>query len=90
MSGRAITLPNGTQVECANRRCRRTFIIGERRDGRMDKRTRFCCAACEKQHWRDVTRHPAKAGNGTAMTEFHSAAHYASWERRTSEGGEAV
>lgn len=78
-------LEEGTRVECANRRCRKAFVIGERNDGKPDRRTRFCCAACEKQYWRDVTRHKAKAGNGTPMTEFHSAAHYASWERSTSE-----
>lgn len=24
---------------------------------RLDKRTRFCCAVCERQYWRKVTRH---------------------------------
>ena len=48
----------GLQIECANVRCHRTFTIGDRKDGKPDKRTRFCCANCEKQYWRDVTRHP--------------------------------
>jgi len=73
----------GLRLECGNARCRRVFTIGERENGREDKRTRFCCEACERQHWRDVTRHPAKAGCGTPMTEFHSIADYISYERRT-------
>lgn len=72
----------GLSVECANRRCRRVFVIGERRNGKLDKRTRFCCAQCEKQYWRDVTRHP-KQGNGAPMQEFHSLQDYGSYERRT-------
>ena len=48
----------GLRLVCENRRCGRTFVIGDRNDGKPDKRTRFCCAACERQHWRDVTRHP--------------------------------
>lgn len=73
----------GLRVECANRRCKRVFVIGDREDGHLDKRTRFCCAACEKQYWRDVTRHPKAATNGTPMQKFHSAQEYASYERKT-------
>lgn len=50
----------GLAVECGNARCRRVFVIGDRQDGKVDRRTRFCCAACERQHWRDVTRHPRR------------------------------
>lgn len=27
---------------------------------KVDKRTRFCCAKCERQWWRRETRHPLK------------------------------
>lgn len=29
----------------------------------VDKRTRFCCAHCEKQWWRKETRHPTSLTN---------------------------
>lgn len=54
----------GLRVACANVRCRRVFLIGGREDGKIDKRTRFCSAECEKQYWRDVTRHPEKKRRG--------------------------
>ena len=73
----------GLRVACGNGRCRRVFVIGDREDGKPDKRTRFCCAACEKQYWRDVTRHPAKASNGAPMQGFRTMQEYASYERRT-------
>ena len=73
----------GLEVECANRRCKKTFVIGDRNDGKIDKRTRFCCAACEKQYWRDVTRHHGKRSNGTAMQLYRSAQEYASHEKYT-------
>lgn len=75
----------GLRIECGNARCRRAFTIGDREDGKPDRRTRFCCAACERQHWRDVTRHPAHAGAGTPMVQFRSAAELASWEKRSAE-----
>ena len=80
---------NGMQIECANVRCRKTFTIGDRNDGRIDKRERFCCAACEKQYWRDVTRHP-KPERVTHLQQFHSAEEYASYERRTNKQMEAI
>lgn len=76
----------GLTIECANLRCRKVFVIGDRYNGKKDKRTRFCCAACEKQYWRDVTRHPAKATNGTAMQNYHSVNEYAAYERKTNGG----
>jgi hypothetical protein len=76
---------NGLKIQCANSRCRRVFAVGDREDGRIDKRTRFCCAACERQYWRDITRHPRTAGNGAPMQLFHSLQHYSSYERRTND-----
>lgn len=31
---------------------------------RCDKRTRFCCAKCERQWWRKETRHKKESKNG--------------------------
>ena len=49
---------------CAN--CRRVVTTDSR--GHLDKRTRFCCAKCEKDYWRKVTRHPAREQKRSAMT----------------------
>ena len=76
----------GMRIECASLRCKKVFVIGDRNDGRPDKRTRFCCAACEKQYWRDVTRHPGKRSNGAPMANWSSAREYAGYERRTNQG----
>lgn len=48
--------------------------------GVKDKRTRFCCAACEKKFW----RHPPWENPSTRIN-FHSVEEYASWERRTND-----
>lgn len=48
--------------------------------GIKDKRTRFCCRSCEKKFW----KHPHWERE-SSNTNFHSAAEYASWERRTNE-----
>ena len=53
----------GLRLMCSNARCGRVFTIGDREDGRRDRRTRFCCADCERQFWRDATRHPLKTGS---------------------------
>lgn len=45
-----------------------------------DRRTRFCCASCEKKYW----RHPPYEQE-TSRTNFHSVQEYLSWERRTNE-----
>lgn len=79
-----MSLQNGISLTCANERCGRAFVIGDRQDGKPDRRSRFCCAECERQHWRDVTRHPRKAGTGTPMTNWHSAREYAAYEKKTS------
>ena len=79
-----LTFPDGTILNCANERCGRVFVVGDRQDGKRDKRTRFCCAECERQHWRDMTRHPRKAGAGTPMTNWHNIQEYASYEKATS------
>lgn len=41
------------EFDCKNLRCKRHVVVVEKRD----KRTSFCCPQCEKQYWRDVTRH---------------------------------
>lgn len=46
--------------------------------GSKDKRTRFCCASCEKKFW----RHPHWE-NPSMRMNFHSVEEYASYERRT-------
>lgn len=58
----------GLRVECGNARCRKIFAIGDRDDHKIDKRTRFCCAQCEKQFWRDKTRHPKPATEHRAQS----------------------
>lgn len=35
-----------------------------------DKRERFCCHACEKKYWRDVTRHPDRITNYHSLEEY--------------------
>lgn len=75
--------PPGMPLTCANERCGRVFVTGDRADGKPDKRTRFCCAECEKQHWRDVTRHPQHLGTGTPMRNWRSAREYMNYEKRT-------
>lgn len=57
--------------------CGRTVVT---EGGAKDKRTRFCCASCEKKFW----RHPPWE-HETSRTNFHSVEEYASWERRTNE-----
>lgn len=59
---------------CANYKCGRLVVT----DGKKDKRTRFCCAECEKKYW----KHPPHEGPAL-RTNFHSVSEYASWERRT-------
>lgn len=46
--------------------------------GTGDKRTRFCCASCEKKFW----RHPHWENPSTRI-DFRSVSEYASYERRT-------
>lgn len=48
--------------------------------GPSDKRTRFCCASCERQYW----RHPPQ-DNPSHNQVFHGVDHYASYERKTNE-----
>lgn len=55
--------------------CGRTVVTA---GGTKDKRTRFCSRECEKKYW----KHPHYEYL-TGRTNFHSAAEYASWERRT-------
>lgn len=48
-----------------------------------DKRERFCCAACERKYWRDITRHPNASNQ--RISNYHSAQEYFSYERRSNE-----
>lgn len=43
------------RFKCAN--CGKEVITDS---VKRDRRTRFCCAQCERQYWRRVTRHPAR------------------------------
>lgn len=49
-------------------------------EGSNDKRTRFCCASCEKKYW----RHPHWENPSTRIN-FHSVEEYASYERITND-----
>ena len=49
---------------CANCHC----VVTTDSRFQIDKRTRFCCAKCEKDYWRMVTRHPARKWKRDAMT----------------------
>lgn len=49
---------NIRKFECAD--CGRTVIT----HGEKDKRTKFCCARCEKKFW----RHPTWANKGSSTT----------------------
>ncbi|MCD7882511.1 MAG: hypothetical protein LUI87_02215 [Lachnospiraceae bacterium] len=65
--------------DCAN--CGKKVVT----DGIRDKRSRFCCAECEKKYWKhrpwDETN--KRRDSGSARMQFHSVEEYASWERRT-------
>lgn len=41
--------------------CKRTVTTDSTE--KVDKRKRFCCAKCERQYWRHVTRHPTHLTN---------------------------
>jgi hypothetical protein len=43
---------------------------------RIDKRSRFCCARCERQYWRKVTRHPTHLTNLYAYQVFRDVNKY--------------
>ena len=47
------------RFECAW--CKREVVTDS--SDKVDKRTRFCCAKCERQWWRRKTRHPTKLTN---------------------------
>lgn len=49
-------------------------------DGKKDKRTRFCCASCEKKFW----RHPHWDSPSNRIN-FRSVKEYEAYERRTNE-----
>ena len=50
------------EFECAN--CHRKVVTDNSMGYKgIDKRTRFCCAHCERQYWRKVTRHPTHLTN---------------------------
>ncbi len=57
---------------CAYWKCGRVVVT---ETDRPDKRSRFCCAECEKKYW----RHPPKE---SMLRNYHRMEEYASYERR--------
>lgn len=71
--GGRISYPVGT-FTCAY--CGRAVTT----EGGKDKRTRFCCADCEKRYW----KHPPESKPST-IRNFHSAQQYAGYEKWSNE-----
>ena len=42
----------------------------------IDRRTKFCCARCERQYWRKVTRHPTHLTNMLKWEAFRDVNKY--------------
>ena len=47
---------------------------------KRDKRSRFCCEHCEKMYWKHTEKEKAVK---SSISNFHSLAEYASYEKRT-------
>lgn len=58
--------------------CAKCGITVATETDRLDKRTRFCSALCERRYW----RHPPKE---SMLRNFHSMEEYAGYERLTNE-----
>ena len=54
--------------------CKREVITDSTE--KVDKRTRFCCAKCERQWWRKKTRHPTHLTNLSAHEVFRDVNKY--------------